>query len=82
MDPYASPQFIAPVANGFIAARSIRGPDLYIATPVAQTFSEIREQPRADHIVGIEVLVKNADAWFAQYVREGVPCKICSLIHA
>ena len=82
MDPYASPQFIAPVANGFIAARSIRGPDLYIATPVAQTFSEVREVPRAGHIVGIEVLIKDADAWFAQCVREGMPCKISSLIHA
>ena len=82
MYPYASPHFIAPVAHGFIAARSIRGPDLYFAAAIAQTFSEVREVPRADYIVGIEVLIKDADAWFAQYVREGMPCKICSLIHA
>ena len=82
MYPYASPNFIAPVANGLIVARSIRGPDLYIAIPVAQTFSEVREVPHADHIVGVEVLVEDADAWFAQEAREGIPCKICSLIHA
>src|SRR2546422_941712 len=65
MDPNASPNFAPRIADRFVTAGSIRRPHLHVAVPIAKTFSEVREEPCSDHIVGIEVLVKDTDPWFS-----------------
>src|SRR5437667_598676 len=41
VDLYAPPNFVPLIADGFVTARSIRGPDLHIQAPITQTFATI-----------------------------------------
>jgi len=57
-----APDFTRRVADGLVAAGSIRCPHLDVPAPVAQAFRQIRVMPRADHIVGIKVMIENGGA--------------------
>jgi len=59
MNPDPPPFFIPGISDRFIAAGVIGSPDLHVPAAIVQSFSEVREMPRADDIIGVKEVVKN-----------------------